>query len=146
MKKMILTLCAIVMAVATTSAQNVETCPFDKVEIDVAARVRVIDGNSYGVNVRSTDKDWAENIKVSVENGVLAISSRNGYNTEDETTVITITCPTDVDVATSHSFEAFEIESEPAAMDVQPEMPRFPFPFMPHHHMPFHMGRPMARI
>lgn len=142
---MILTLCAIVMAVATTSAQNVETNPFDKVQIDVAARVRVIDGNSYGVNVRSSDKDWAESIKVSVENGVLAISTRDGYNAEDETTIITITCPTDVDVAISHNFEAFEVEPNPTAVDVQPEMPHFPFPFM-HHHMPFHMGRPMARI
>lgn len=101
--------------------------------IDVAAWVRVIDGDKYSVNVRSTDKDLAEDIKVSVENGVLGISAA-GWS-EDETTVITITCPTDIDVTTSHCFEAYDIELEPVEEEAQPE---FPFPHMPFHHFPMH--------
>ena len=135
--KMMAMTAMLVMGAMSASAKDIDTLPFDKVTVDLAAKVRVIDGDKYSVNVRSTDKDLAEDIKVSVENGVLGISA--GAWSEDETTVITITCPTDIDVTTSHCFEAYDIESEPAAEEeAQPELPKFPFHHMPFHHFPMH--------
>ena len=139
MKKMILTLCAVVMSVMV-QAQRVDTTPFDKVQVDVAARVRVVDGRHFGVTVRSTEKALAEDIQISVENGILDISSRGDYSaTGDEETLITITCPFDVDIATTADFDAIDVETTPAEESVQHDAPRFPF--MPHHR-PMHMMRP----
>lgn len=139
----------------SASAKDIDTTPFDKVQIDTEARVRIIDGDKYSVNVRSTDQALAEDVRVNVENGTLAITSVNGSLPEGETMIITITCPTDLDVATSYCYEALEVEQDVNAMEVaaEPAMPDFrhmPFRFVPagHGRMPHHMPmmhRPWGR-
>ncbi len=147
MKKIMTVICAIVLATISASAKDIRTAPFNKVQVDVEARVRVIDGYRFGVNVRSTDKDKAEGIKVSVDNGVLTITGNNSeaLKCEDETTVITITCPTNVDITAGLAYEAHDVESDKVAepapeapswarMGGRPMMHRnFPMP----HNMPF---------
>ena len=152
--KMMAMAAMMVMSVSA-SAKDIDTTPFDKVQIDTEARVRIVDGDKYSVNVRSTDQALAEDIKVSVENGTLAITSTNGALPEGETMIITITCPTDLDVATSYYYETQEIERDVNALDVAsaptlPDFHRVPFRVMPAgrgrmpHHMPM-MHRPWGR-
>ena len=146
MKKIMTVICAIVLATISASAKDIKTAPFNKVQVDVEARVRVIDGYRFGVNVRSTDKDKAEGIKVSVENGVLTISGNNSeaLQCENETTIITIPCPTNVDVAAGLAYEAHDVEndkvSEPApAVPSWAQMGGRP---MMHHHFPMAHNMP----
>lgn len=145
MKKIMTLICVLVMsAVATSvSAKDIDTTPFDKVQVGVAARVRVIDGDKYSVNIRTTEQSLAEDVKVNVENGVLAISSRQGDGLipEGEAMIITITCPTDLDVVAGVNFDAYDVESEPTAEPQAPDFRPFPMhrmPMMPH----FPMGHP----
>ncbi len=74
MKKMLIMASAIMMATAA-NAQRVETESFDKVMVNVPARVRVVPGDSYSVNIATSDSILANSIRVQVENGMLKISS-----------------------------------------------------------------------
>lgn len=74
MKKMLIMASAIMMA-TTANAQRVETESFDKVMVNVPARVRVVPGDSYSVNIATSDSILANSIRVQVENGMLKISS-----------------------------------------------------------------------
>lgn len=144
-----------VMGATSASAKDIDTTPFDKVQVDVEARVRIVDGDKYSVSVRSTDKALAEDIKVNVADGTLAISSDNANLPEGESMVITITCPTDLDILTSYSYEAHDVETDNTlAIDdepVQPDFRHMPFHFVPGahgrmpHHMPMMMHRPWGR-
>ena len=62
-----------IMMAAAANAQRVETESFNKVLVNVPARVRVVPGETYSVNIATTDSVAANSIRVNVENGVLNI-------------------------------------------------------------------------
>lgn len=151
MKKMISMVFAMVLAMGSMSAQtttkNVETTPFDKIQLDVTGRVKVVDGHHYGVTVRSNDKDLAEDVMVSVKDGVLGITSRSGelLTNEDASLVITIVTPHNPEISTSYNLETLDVEEDPETINEQVPANRMnPFFGMPGrgHHFGFpHMGR-----
>ena len=77
-------------------------------KVNVPARVRVIRGSQYGINLSAEDSLLTSAIRYSVENGTLSI------NTIDETlllaegseVVITITAPEMPSFKTGRDFEA----------------------------------------
>lgn len=73
MKKMLIMASAIMMA-AAANAQRVETESFNKVLVNVPARVRVVPGDTYSVNIATTDSLLAQSLRMNVENGVLSIT------------------------------------------------------------------------
>lgn len=72
MKKMMILASAIMMA-AAANAKRVETESFNKVMVNVPARVRVVPGDTYSVNIATSDSILAQSLRVNVENGVLNI-------------------------------------------------------------------------
>ena len=95
MKKMMILVSAIMMVAAGYAKKNVETKPFEGVNVNVPACIRFVNGDRYEMNVRSTDSLAADNIMWSVEDGVLKIRSRHAVegSTEAPTVCITITTP-----------------------------------------------------
>lgn len=73
MKKMMILASAIMMA-AAANAKRVETESFNKVLVNVPARVRVVPGDTYSVNIATSDSLLAQSLRVDVENGVLHIT------------------------------------------------------------------------
>jgi len=162
MKKIISMVFAMVLAMGSMSAQtsvnNLKmTAPFDKVQVDVAGKVRVVDGHAYGVTVRTNDKDLQDDIVVKVENGVLGITSKSGAVLESNDKLqITIITPNDPEISTSYCYEANVVEEDKTVdpeyvndlLPNAPEHPFFGFPRFgrPSHGRPFpgHFFRPMA--
>ena len=62
-----------IMMAAAANAKRVETESFDKVLVNVPARVRVVPGDTYSVNIATSDSILAQSLRVNVENGVLSI-------------------------------------------------------------------------
>jgi len=87
MKKMLIMASAIMMA-AATNAQRVETESFNKVLVNVPARVRVVPGDSYSVNIATTDSVLAKSLRVDVKDGILSINPDLKYGqSESESTL-----------------------------------------------------------
>ena len=106
MKKLMIMVSAIMM-VATANAKSVETVPFEGVKVNVPARVRFVSGENYEMGVRSTDSIAAENVKWSVKDGVLSISSR--YEVADNgqpVLCITIVSPKEPQFSVGSNLEA----------------------------------------
>lgn len=136
MKKMISMVFAMVLAMGSMSAQTAKsvtmTAPFDKVHMDVAAKVRVVDGHAFGVSVRTSDKELAESIQVNVENGVMSITNKNGEVMEaNDKLQITIITPNDPEITTSFCYETADVDSDKT---VDPEYQNDLLPNAPEHH------------
>lgn len=103
MKKIMIMASAIMMA-ATLNAEPQSIEPFDKINVEVPARVRVVQGNQYSIQVVSADKK-SHDVVYSVENGVLKISTNNSnkLNESPRNTVITIITPADDAIVTTGS-------------------------------------------
>lgn len=157
MKKMISMVFAMVLAMgsmsAQTSANSIKmTAPFDKVQMDVAAKVRVVDGHAFGVNVRTNDKEVAEDIVVKVENGVLDITSKSGADlSANDKLQITIITPNNPEIETSYCYETKTVEADETVdpeyindlLPNAPERPFFGFPRAGRHFGQPHFGMPM---
>ena len=113
--KKVLVLIAVVMMTLGMNAEVKNINAFSEVKVNVPARVRVIRGSQYGINLSAEDslltsaiRYSVEKIRYSVENGTLSI------NTIDETlllaegseVVITITAPEMPSFKTGRDFEA----------------------------------------
>lgn len=95
MKKMMILASAIMMAAAGNAKENVETKPFEGVNISVPAHIRFINGEDYRMGVRGIDRTAEQNILWSVEDGVLTIRPRYAVSDTDTPDVlITIIAPT----------------------------------------------------
>lgn len=62
------------MMAAAANAQRVETESFNKVLVNVPARVRIVPGDTYSVNVATTDSVLANSLRIDVEDGTLKIN------------------------------------------------------------------------
>lgn len=76
MKKMMILVSAIMM-VANVNAKSVETASFNEVRVNVPARLRIIAGDSYSVNIAASDEHIAKAIRADVKDGVLSLTTRN---------------------------------------------------------------------
>ena len=96
MKKIMLILSAIMM-VANVSAEPKSIEPFDQINVEVPARVRVVQGEEYGIQVISADSNSTRNLKYSVVDGVLRIKTESSDMMEasPRNMVITIITPAD---------------------------------------------------
>ncbi|MCQ2197700.1 MAG: DUF2807 domain-containing protein [Bacteroidaceae bacterium] len=106
MKKMMILVCAIMM-VATANAKRVETTSFNEVRVNVPARVRIVAGETYSVNIVAENKYLTDAVKVTVKDGVLAINS-NGIESlgnEGEELCITIVTPCEPKLSASRDME-----------------------------------------
>ena len=106
MKKMMI-LVSTIMMVATSNAKNVETKPFEGVDVNVPACVRFVSGENYEMGVRSTDSIAAQNILWSIENGVLKIRSRRevGEEAQKANVCITIVSPREPRLTVGRNYE-----------------------------------------
>lgn len=72
MKKMMILASALLMSVAA-NAEMTNMQPFSGVSVNVPARVRLVYGEEYGVNIQAADNLVASGIRWSVKDGVLSI-------------------------------------------------------------------------
>lgn len=106
MKKMMILVSAIMMA-ATANAKRVETASFDEVRLNVPARVRIVAGDSYSVNITSTNESLASAVRLDVKDGVLRINTRDveAFAEEAEKLCITIVTPREPKLTTSRDLQ-----------------------------------------
>lgn len=111
MKKMMI-LVSTIMMVATANAKNVETKPFEGVDVNVPVCVRFINGQNYEMGVRSTDSIAARNILWSIENGVLKIRSRRTVSEDNQKSnvCITIVSPVEPKLTVGRNFEVSSLK------------------------------------
>ncbi len=106
MKKMMILVSTIMMVATGYAKQNVETKPFEGVNVNVPACVRFVNGENYEMGIRSTDSIAANNIQWIVENGVLNIRSRYEMTEEDKANIcITIVSPIEPKLTVGRNFE-----------------------------------------
>ncbi len=105
MKKTILLAATIMMATATYAEKNNSITPFEKVSLNVPARVRFVTGDAYSVDVRSTNAYDQQAVRCSVEDGVLKITSLYGAETASPL-CITIVSPSEPQLSLGRSVEA----------------------------------------
>ena len=105
MKKMLIMASAIMMA-AAANAQRVETESFNKVMVNVPARVRVVPGDTYSVNIATTDAEFANSLQVNVKDGILNIAAgaKDGRVESDSTLRIIIVTPVEPKVVAGRDF------------------------------------------
>lgn len=96
MKKMLIMASAIMMA-AAANAQRVETESFNKVLVNVPARVRVVPGDTYSVNVATTDSVLANSLRIDVEDGTLKINRDARQEALDSDTTLRLIIVTPVE-------------------------------------------------
>ncbi len=110
MKKMMILASAIMMA-ATANAKRVETASFDEVRVNVPARVRIIAGETYSVNVAAQNEMVASAVRYEVKDGVLKINSRDidELMQSEEPLHITIVAPKDLKLTIGRNMEAVNV-------------------------------------
>lgn len=107
MKKMMILVSAIMMA-ATANATRIETADFSEVRVNVPARVRIVSGDSYSVNITAENKDLEGLVRYNVEDGVLRINASNldAIRDNGSSFCITIVTPNVPKVTTGREMEA----------------------------------------
>lgn len=114
MKKMMILVCVMMMATTANGKNEVnETASFDEVRVAVPARVRVVAGETYSVNVTAQNDLVASTVRCTVKGGVLSISSQyvDGLIANEEPLCITIVAPKDVKLTTSRNMEAKNVRN-----------------------------------
>ncbi len=103
MKKMMITLAAIMMA-GSMNAKNEKVAPFEGVKFNVPARVRIVYGDEYSVDIQAADSLVASAVRWNVKNGVLNISSIDP-NEDLGDLCITIVTAGDPTIKVGHNLE-----------------------------------------
>lgn len=112
MKKMMILVSAIMM-VATANAKHVETTSFNEVRVNVPARVRIVAGETYSVNIASINENVADMVNCSVDNGILKIATRDieSLAENNDKLIITIVTPTEPKLTVGRSMEQVTLRS-----------------------------------
>ena len=108
MKKIVI-MCVAIMMALTTNAERIENvAPFSKVNVSVQGRVRIIQGEAYGVSICSDSKETSDAVRYTVKDGVLSIDNKYQETEESGRTVITIITPTDsIDLTAGNGLLAY---------------------------------------
>lgn len=100
---MMIMVSAIMMA-AAANAKSIETKPFNSVMLSIPSNVRVLYGESYQVDVRSLQPEQINNLKLTVEDGMLKIRWKKQYdNAEARPVRLTIIAPVDPEMKSSRN-------------------------------------------
>ncbi|MCR5312786.1 MAG: hypothetical protein K6E54_03915 [Bacteroidaceae bacterium] len=137
MRKSIMFACAMLMAIAAnansetknsketkTTTYTIAETKFDKngnvnvvnvdayevAQIDVPARVRIIKGNNYGVNVVALDKQAEKSIRYTVKNGILRFYSRSAEVLDNNSVVINLVVPATPEIKTSADLDKYNLQ------------------------------------
>ena len=104
-------LASAIMMAATANAKHVETTSFDEVRVNVPARVRIIVGETYSVNVAAQNEMVASSVRYEVKDGVLKINSTDVEElTENgEPLHITIVAPKNLKLSVGRDMQAMEV-------------------------------------
>lgn len=116
--KKIMTMVSAIMMVAAANAETKNVAPFNEVNVNVPARVRVIQGNDFGIIVRTKDNIDTNVIKYTVENGILRISTQNIdlFNSDEHKVMITVTTPIDATNLTVGRSMKISVEKDTKVM------------------------------
>lgn len=108
MKKIVI-MCVAIMMALTTKAERIENvAPFSKVNVSVQGRVRIIQGEAYGVSICSDSREASNAVRYTVKDGVLSIDNKYQETEESGRTVITIITPTDsIDLTAGNGLLAY---------------------------------------
>ena len=108
MKKIVI-MCVAIMMALTTKAERIENvAPFSKVNVSVQGRVRIIQGEAYGVSICSDSREASDAVRYTVKDGVLSIDNKYQETEESGRTVITIITPTDsIDLTAGNGLLAY---------------------------------------
>lgn len=108
MKKIVI-MCVAIMMALTTNAERIENvAPFSKVNVSVQGRVRIIQGEAYGVSICSDSREASDAVRYTVKDGVLSIDNKYQETEESGRTVITIITPTDsIDLTAGNGLLAY---------------------------------------
>lgn len=104
MKKMMMMVGAAMMGASSFAVETSNVMPFEDVRVNVPARVRFVQGDSYKVDVESEDTLVASGIRVSVKDGVLRITSIDGDETQSEV-FVTIMSPVQPKLSVGRNME-----------------------------------------
>ncbi len=105
MKKTFILAATIMMAAATYAKTISNISPFEEVNVNVPALVRFVEGDTYSVNVRSTNAYDEQAVRYSVEEGVLKITSIDDASSAAPM-CITIISPSEPQLSLGRSVEA----------------------------------------
>ncbi len=106
MKKMMITLAAIMMAVSM-NAKNENVAPFEGVKVNVPVRVRFVYGTDYSLDIQAADSLVASALRWTVKDGVLKISTIDA-NEDMSNVCITIMSPNEPNVSVGRNMEMHE--------------------------------------
>lgn len=119
MKKMFILISAIMMAASNANAKNVETAPFTGVCINVPARVKVIQGDNYEVNVITKDSLVEKKVQCVVVDGVLRIKTTDKALLEEAKDLrITIVTPVDAEISAGRDMEMKIVDRRAENLDL----------------------------
>ncbi len=90
--KKIMTLASTLIISAAMTAQVNDVTPFEEVNVNVPATVRIVNGENFGVYVRSLDKYTATKVDYEVKDGTLVFTTKMDHD-EMENVCITIISP-----------------------------------------------------
>ena len=76
MRKLMTMACAMIMA-AAVNASEVVTVEFNEARVNIPARVRFVQGESYGFSVAAKDSIIAKAVRCTVKDGVLRMNFGN---------------------------------------------------------------------
>ncbi len=105
MKKTFILAATIMMAAASYAETTNSISAFEKVNVNVPAVVRLVTGDTYSVNVRSTNAYDEQAVRYSVEDGVLRITSIDNAPSAAPL-CITIVSPSEPQLSLGRSVEA----------------------------------------
>lgn len=107
MKKMMILVSAIMMTV-TANAKHVETASFSEVRVNIPARVRIVAGDTYCVNITAQNELLENAVRLKIEDGVLRINALDleAYGEDAETLCITIVTPREPKFTAGRGMEA----------------------------------------
>ncbi len=106
MRKMMMLVCAIMM-VAASNAENLNVKPFKGVNVNVPARVRLVYGEKYGIDVQASDSLVASAIRWDVKDGVLSIRMID-ENEAFDNVCITVMSPVEPKLTVGRNMELRE--------------------------------------
>lgn len=91
------------------NANVVDVDAYDVAQIGIPARVRVVKGDKYGVNVIASDKQAEKTVHYSVKNGVIRFYSSAADELENGVVVINLVVPSVPEIRTLGNFDKYVV-------------------------------------
>ncbi|MCD8265788.1 MAG: DUF2807 domain-containing protein [Prevotellaceae bacterium] len=92
MKKTMVLATALIVSLAA-EAETMGVTPFEEVSVNVPARVRFVQGDTYALDIQAADSLETTSIRWNVEDGVLRISSVDAAEQQPQSLCITVVSP-----------------------------------------------------